>query len=387
LTDVGREAEPQAERLQELLQRLESGETPRAVRGALAGDPAAAEPVELAALALAMGRVLPVAAPPALKARLQTELQAELLASHAPRRRSVAARWVPRFTAAGLALAMVLASAVAGSADSLPGHVLYPVKRAVEDTRLALAPDGEARARLRLQMAGSRALELRLLAEAGAPIAADWIDDLIRAQSAAETAVGAVGSAELLAALAATSDAALEALSLAARNVRAAERQPLLETVAAVAGRGATATPTGTSTAPPAPQPRQQAAATDGPGSEDDRVPASGPPAELVATATSAPPLEVTATPQVPSGPGDGAPRRDRSTSEPIRPPATPTAPEPPLPADTPQPTLDRGAQREATVRAPSPTPTPRLRPPWPGGGGGGGEPSPQPPMPTEDRA
>lgn len=56
----------------------------------------------------------------------------------------------PRPAFAGLAATVLLAStaAVYGSGGALPGDVLYPVKQAIESTRLGLAPDQAARERL-----------------------------------------------------------------------------------------------------------------------------------------------------------------------------------------------------------------------------------------------
>ena len=65
-----------------------------------------------------------------------------------------------------VAVVLVLGSAVSASAASVPGDVLYPVKRATEQVRLALTPDGQ-QVDLHLEFARQRLQELNVLQERG----------------------------------------------------------------------------------------------------------------------------------------------------------------------------------------------------------------------------
>lgn len=79
-----------------------------------------------------------------------------------------APRWRRRTAAALVAAVLVLASGagtVWAAQSALPGDVLYPVKRASESVRLALARDPGAKARLHLELADRRLEELRALLE------------------------------------------------------------------------------------------------------------------------------------------------------------------------------------------------------------------------------
>ncbi|MBU0704336.1 MAG: hypothetical protein KKC18_10775 [Chloroflexi bacterium] len=60
--------------------------------------------------------------------------------------------------------------AVLASADSLPGAALYPVKLAVEDTRLALTTDPAAQAELTMAFTAERAEEMQRLVAQGEPV-------------------------------------------------------------------------------------------------------------------------------------------------------------------------------------------------------------------------
>ena len=82
--------------------------------------------------------------------RIEARLRQRTAAIHRPVarpiQRPVARRsWVPvlRYAAAALLVVILAMTGVTGaSASSVPGDELYPVKRAVEDVRLALAPAG-----------------------------------------------------------------------------------------------------------------------------------------------------------------------------------------------------------------------------------------------------
>lgn len=81
---------------------------------------------------------------------------------------SLAARRIPRAAIPVLALVMVLSSsgvAVAASQGSLPGDVLYPVKRGTERAQLMFARDPVTRAELQLSFARTRLDEITRIAE------------------------------------------------------------------------------------------------------------------------------------------------------------------------------------------------------------------------------
>ncbi|HTP11434.1 MAG TPA: DUF5667 domain-containing protein [Anaerolineae bacterium] len=68
--------------------------------------------------------------------------------------------------AAVIAVTLLLSTAVSASAASVPGDVLYPIKRAAEQVRLALTPD-EQQVDLHLEFARQRLQELNVLQERG----------------------------------------------------------------------------------------------------------------------------------------------------------------------------------------------------------------------------
>lgn len=81
---------------------------------------------------------------------------------------SLAGRRIPRAAIPVLALVMVLSSsgvAVAASQGSLPGDVLYPVKRGSERAQLIFARDPVTRAELQLSFARTRLDEITRIAE------------------------------------------------------------------------------------------------------------------------------------------------------------------------------------------------------------------------------
>ncbi len=81
---------------------------------------------------------------------------------------SLAGRRIPRTAVPLLALVMVMSSsgvAVAASQGSLPGDVLYPVKRGTERAQLIFARDPVTRAELQLSFARTRLAEITQIAE------------------------------------------------------------------------------------------------------------------------------------------------------------------------------------------------------------------------------
>ncbi|HRF47687.1 MAG TPA: DUF5667 domain-containing protein [Anaerolineales bacterium] len=84
-----------------------------------------------------------------------------IAAARSSRSRAPAAPW--RWAVAALiAIGLVLTMGVASS-RALPGDLLYPVKRAIEDARFALAGEPEAREALRTEVSGRRQAEVEAL--------------------------------------------------------------------------------------------------------------------------------------------------------------------------------------------------------------------------------
>lgn len=83
----------------------------------------------------------------------------------------IALRLRPRLAAVAASLLLAIfaggASVVGASGDALPGETLYPVKRTVENVRLALELSDAGEAELRLSYARRRAREMATLLEAG----------------------------------------------------------------------------------------------------------------------------------------------------------------------------------------------------------------------------
>lgn len=100
--------------------------------------------------------------------------------------------WLTRMAWAALALLLVLAVTTTGTTlaaeSSLPGQVLYPVKRAAEAVRLALTWGPQSRAVLRIEFAERRLVEVAAVCgEDECP--AELLDDLGRQTRAAQEAV------------------------------------------------------------------------------------------------------------------------------------------------------------------------------------------------------
>ncbi len=180
-----------AELLQRCLDRIASGERAEVVFESVGADAALRGLVELA---LAAEMLLPTPAPGAMRASQQAALQDMLAAQHPAQGSDVRTasgmlvgvwrRWAVRGVAIALSLSLALGSAVAVSADSLPGDALYGVKLAAESARVVITVGPEARALLRAGMAAERLAELRALVDRGVmPKPAD-IDRLVAAHRA-----------------------------------------------------------------------------------------------------------------------------------------------------------------------------------------------------------
>jgi hypothetical protein len=138
-------------------------------------EPAEGDPALAIALRLARGPH------PALDAEAVARIGAHVLAAvdSRPVARRVTFRpalRVMRWAAAAcLVLAIVIVSTATASARSLPGDTLYPVKRLVEQGRLALASDG-SEVTLRLDLAGRRLDEFEALLNRG-EVRPETLDD------------------------------------------------------------------------------------------------------------------------------------------------------------------------------------------------------------------
>ena len=274
-----------------------------------------------------------------------------------------------------LALLLIGGGTVHASADSLPGSPLYPVKRAVERTRLLLAPTLESRAQLHLAFADKRLAEGIIVARQGRDdqanrLVGEYERELDTALStieemAAQGRSPAQLSAQLQEQLASQQQVLEamggplppEALEIALGAARRVEDE--------LAGLGAPAPATPTSTSTPSPTPTLA-----------PEEPVIAPqPAELTATPLppTLTPLPPTATPLAPTPTEiSGSPTpvlkaatatpSPVATESPLSPTATPT-PVPPtatatplLPTPTPTPVPPTAT---ATPLLPTPTPTP----------------------------
>lgn len=147
------------------------------------GAPSSGEVAQLVHAAEAMCRAAVVQPRPEFRSALREQLMAEaatvLVATAAPAAaptRIVTPAVRPhraRRRIAGIAVAAVSSAGVvglvAGSASAVPGDVLYPVKRGVENVELAMHRSDEARGTYRLEIASERLREARAVIADGSP--------------------------------------------------------------------------------------------------------------------------------------------------------------------------------------------------------------------------
>ena len=174
--------DPQADRLQAELERLVDGVELRGLVADLSTMPDAdLELADLVVLAAELVEHVPVHISPTARARIQAAVQDQLPQPSA-RRQPAAGAWTrlfPRLIALSLAVAMVFGSAVAASANSLPGDALYGVKRLAEEARLALVWDKVDRIQVHRELAEARLAEIRALASRHAPVPRSVALDLV----------------------------------------------------------------------------------------------------------------------------------------------------------------------------------------------------------------
>jgi|GEM_PF-1916757 hypothetical protein len=158
----------EAEQLDRLLAELEQAEPSAGMQNA---------PPEMASL-LRLSAQLRLAKPAGPKPQFvrasRLRLMNRLRALHATRRMPHPLRrprfWRPAFAYAALAVLILLglsAGAVYASSEALPGQALYPLKRGVEEARLALSLDPIGDASLLSDFAAERLEEARALATQG----------------------------------------------------------------------------------------------------------------------------------------------------------------------------------------------------------------------------
>lgn len=141
------------------------------VSGAAGGTEAHAELLELVA---ALRAVPPVSARPEFVSSLRTQLVAAAEREPARAEQALAVRLTPRqrrgsrerrlaAVIGGFAVVSATGSMAMASQDALPGDVLYPVKRAIENAQTNLQPDGAAKADALISHAEARLDELQSL--------------------------------------------------------------------------------------------------------------------------------------------------------------------------------------------------------------------------------
>jgi hypothetical protein len=106
---------------------------------------------------------------PHLRDEFRRELRARLMREAAitlaPRRRETAwTAWLRPALAVGLTAVVLIAGAGSAAANSVPGDAAFGLKRAIEEVRVALAFDGEARVRVLAEIADERLSELERVA-------------------------------------------------------------------------------------------------------------------------------------------------------------------------------------------------------------------------------
>jgi hypothetical protein len=141
--------------------------------------------------------------PPALDPQARLAIQWRMHQAIADRQRAprpTIASWfrpaIVRFALALLIAFVSMHSGVAAAQTSLPGNLLYPVKRAGEGIRLVLAFTPAQRAALHLDFAAARAAEIRALADGQQAIDSSLVADLEREYRLAREEFGRAPSAD-----------------------------------------------------------------------------------------------------------------------------------------------------------------------------------------------
>lgn len=101
------------------------------------------------------------------KARLKTRVLQNLRVAPTPQSKRMHEIWgftYTRFALATLSVVVLLSGTAYASSAATPGDILYPVKRAMEDTRVRFASNSETRAKLQVQFTEERLHELETIA-------------------------------------------------------------------------------------------------------------------------------------------------------------------------------------------------------------------------------
>ena len=208
-----------------------------------AGDTEAhAEPLELVA---ALRAVPPVAARPEFVSSLRTQLVAAAAREPARAEEALAVRLTPRqrrgsrerrlaAVIGGFAVVSATGSMAMASQDALPGDVLYPVKRAIENAQTNLQSDGAAKADTLISHAEARLGELQSLVardrsadEVNATLQ-DFTDQARQASELALDDYAATGKADRIADLRAFAGDSMDVLADLGPVVPSASRSPLI---------------------------------------------------------------------------------------------------------------------------------------------------------------
>lgn len=271
---------------------------------------------------------------------------------------SLATRRVPRAAVPVLALVMAMSSsgmALAASQTSLPGDVLYPVKRGTEQAQLIFARDAEARAQLQLSFARTRLEEIRQIA-ATRP---QHVPALVAAINVTLSQVQ-LDAPEDSERVRREVDAEIAGLELPATATQAATA----DSRATASTSQQVATPTATATEAPSPGATTSTDSTTGP------LAAGAASAEPTATASPSG-SEVTASDGVTTGTTTDGPTATGGTADPADGEPTPS----PTPSPTPTPTTSTsegpivtarphpGEAPDGTSRTEDPTPAPTAEP------------------------
>ena len=394
VNDTQNEVNREAGKLQAALDRLAAGESWDDVADSLAGD---GDILVLADLATKVEPLLRAKAPAAMRSRQQVALQD---AFDMQNRRAVGAaafgstprfrRLALRFSSGLLALSLATGSAVVASANSLPGEVLYPVKRAAESARLALTLNAPSRAALRVSLASERINEIRRLVDLGIMPSPEIIEAMFDSLAASEREAEASGDASLLVRV--REETIEHALALRALAEQTDDKtRKLIEAALDGAGEQPEETPSedpsGSRAADPPdsgepPAPIAAASPTSEGELEPVQATAALPGTSVPFEPTSSPTAEPTTSPTEPriggSGGGSGSPTS--VPPPPVDPPAEPSAQPDPDPTST-VPNNPKATRRaieeptppaEVTPTRSRPRPPTPVRPRPPGGGGDG---------------
>jgi hypothetical protein len=154
----------------ECLERILTGE--ETVEQCLASYPEhAAELEPLLQTVLNAKEALDIKPRPGFKERARNQILAELKdTEERKRRRFFLFGWQPRWATAAIAILVLLiasSSTVAAASNSMPDGLLYPVKLATEETRLALTPSALGKAEYYAELVDRRVNEIVSMADKG----------------------------------------------------------------------------------------------------------------------------------------------------------------------------------------------------------------------------